>query len=87
MFTREFTAFLNPIVAPLWADFDATVQGSIYYRAINDSFVLEQIVELITNSSSDYASFKPKQAFIATWEDIIPWRALENILVSAHNYK
>ena len=87
MFTREFPAFSNPIIAPLWADFDTTVLGSIYYRASNDSFVLEQIVELIANSSSDYASFKPKQAFIATWEDIIPFRASERILVSALNGK
>ena len=71
-FTRQFT-FSNPIIAPLWEDFDSTEQGSIYYRATNDSFVLEQIVELIANSSSDYVGYKPKQAFIATWEDIVPY--------------
>ena len=33
-------------------------------------------MELITNNNnSNYASYEPKQAFLATWEDIIPYSA------------
>ena len=81
-FTRQFM-FSNPIIAPLWTDFDSSRQGSIYYRASNNSSVLEQIVKLIANSSSNYANFKPKEAFIATWEDIIPYE-LFTVVVSDH---
>ena len=81
-FTREFSAFPHAIIAPLWADFDSRDQGSIYYRVTNDSEVLDQIVDTISNLNPDLNSYTPKQALIATWEDIIPYSALDDILVS-----
>ena len=82
LFTREFSEFPHAIIAPLWADFDSSVQGSIYYRVTNDSEVLDQIVDTISNLNSDINSYAPKQALIATWEDIIPYNSFDGILVS-----
>ena len=84
VFSREFTEFTHSIIAPFWADFDSGRQGSIYYRATRDSVILQQIVDMISDIDPMYGNYTPSQAFIATWEDIIPFNLEGFILVSCH---
>ena len=78
-FSREFTEFTHSIIAPFWADFDSRRQGSIYYRVTRDSVILQQTVSDIDTM---YSNYTPSQAFIATWEDIIPFSLEDFFLVS-----
>ena len=64
-FTNTFTAFLEPVIAPLWMDFNTRKSGSIYYRVTNDTEVLYEIAEMVTESLK--SSYQPTFAVIVTW--------------------
>ncbi len=69
-FSSDFTEFLNPLIAPLWTDFDPFRSGSIYYRMTNNSLVLERIRNILTEESDTLVDYTPSLAFIVTWDRI-----------------
>ena len=64
-------------MAPFWADFDSETQGSVFYRATNDSSIMHEIATMISSINSEYSHYMPRQALIATWEDIVPFKDAE----------
>ena len=74
----------HPVVAPLWADFDTTREGSLFYRSTSDSVALGQIMEKINNYSTEYSSYAPRSALVVTW-DQVPLHEQPNSKVQVHS--
>ncbi len=69
-FTPSFSSFLDPIVAPAWIDLNPRASGSVFYRSTDDPLILNRIVGMITSIDSNFSSYQPTLAFIATWENV-----------------
>lgn len=65
------------LIAPFWADVDTRKTGTVWFRETNDTATLNRIQGDIQNQ----AEFKPKFAFIATW-DGVGYYSLNSDLVS-----
>ena len=59
-----------PTIAPLWADFDFSDVGTIYYRVVTESkdpATLEEAKNMVTNFNEDLSDYRPTLAVIVTW--------------------
>ena len=56
-----------PLIAPLWGDHDFRDSGTIFYRVISDSSLLEAVVRAITLQNPGYTDFRPTLAVVVTW--------------------
>ena len=71
-FSRNFTNFRDPIIAPFWAYLISEDSvSSIYYRTTNDSAILDRIVNIITGFNQNFSDYQPSLAIIVTWEDVL----------------
>jgi len=70
-FTQTFSVFLDPIIAPSWADLIANPRGSVFFRSTDDPAILNRIKEMITSANSNFSSYEPTLAVIVTWSEII----------------
>ena len=67
-FDSNFTAFLDPIIAPFWADHNRFVSsGSVRYRRTADISILRNVTEILAARNPELQSYQPLLAFIATW--------------------
>ena len=57
--------FDAPVIAPLWSIYNSG--GEIFFRTSNDSALIDRMVEVITNSNSNYSSYRPKLVIVGTW--------------------
>ena len=57
-------------MAPAWIDLNPRVSGSVFYRPTSDPLVLGRVVEMITDINSNFSSYQPTLAFIATWDNV-----------------
>ena len=64
-FDSNFTAFLDPIIAPFWADIVSS--PSISYRRTADISILRNVTEILAARNPALQSYQPLLAFIATW--------------------
>ena len=70
-FDSNFTDFLNPIIAVLWADYDLfTSPGLISYRNTTNASILNYAKEILVESNPRLFSYQPSLAFIATWNEV-----------------
>ena len=61
-----------PIIAPLWADYNFRIYGSIYYRVTTDPHTLARAKELIAGSNPvSFSEFWPTRGIVVTWSDAI----------------
>ena len=58
------------LIAPYWADVDTREAGTVWFRAVNDSSLLNRIGRDVRASVDDASSFQPKSALIVTWESV-----------------
>ncbi len=72
--------FRHSLIAPLWIDLNPVLNGCIYYRATNESDVLNQASSLIAGSNPEFGGFQPTLAVIVTW-DRVPVHANTSIIV------
>ena len=71
-FDSNFSAFLNPIIAPFWVDYDdVDSSGSISYRRTSDISILRNVTEVLAARNPHLQSYQPTLAFIATWNEIL----------------
>ena len=69
-FDSNFNAFLDPIIAPFWADYDVIdSSGSISYRRTADTAILSNVTEVLASRNPELQSYQPTLAFIATWNE------------------
>ena len=69
-FGSNFNAFLDPIIAPFWADYHLIVSsGSISFRATTDISILRNVTEILAARNPELQSYQPTLAFIATWNE------------------
>ena len=80
-FNSAFTDFANPIIAPLWTELIFTASGTLTYRSTMDASTLNATVEMLASRNSELHDFQPLMAFIATWNDVAPYR-LHNLKVN-----
>ena len=59
----------NPMIAPFFADVDTRGTGKVWYRATNDSALLEKAVNDIPSIITG-PNFTPLWLFIATWDHV-----------------
>lgn len=69
-FSASFTSFHDTIVAPYWKDLNPEVAGSVFARTTMDAHLMNQTARLIADSNSEFSSFQPTLAVIATWERV-----------------
>ena len=70
-FDSNFFAFLDPIIAPFWADYNLIVSsGSISYRRTADIAILRKVTEILAAGNTELQSYQPLLAFIATWNEV-----------------
>ena len=79
IFTPQFFPLSEnlQLIAPFWADVDTRKTGTVWFRETNDTATLNRI----QGDIQDHAQFKPKIAFIATWDDV-GYYSLNSDLVS-----
>ena len=73
---RRFPFNSPPLIAPFWDDFHPDSEGQISYRLTNDSDDLLHLHRLLLGldiESIAEDSFHPKQIFVATWDDVLPF--------------
>ena len=70
--------FPHAVIAPRWSYY---LPEAIYYRVTDDSVILKQIGNTIKEEDPN-SSFTPKQALIATWEDVEDLNTYDRDLVS-----
>ena len=58
-----------PVIAPLWADFDFTVTGTVYYRVSTDEATLARVSRMINDSNPDFHEFIPSLCAVVTWSE------------------
>ena len=69
-FDSNFNAFLDPIIAPFWADYNLIVSsGSISFRTTADTAILRNVTEILADRNPQLQSYQPTLAFIATWNE------------------
>lgn len=56
-----------PVIAPLWADFDFTRTGLVYYRTVEDPPTLQLVASMISSVNPDLLSYQPTWAIVTTW--------------------
>ena len=67
-FDSNFNAFLDPIIAPFWADYNLIISfASVSYRRTADISILRNVTEIIAAQNPELQSYQPLLAFIATW--------------------
>ena len=67
-FDSNFNAFLDPIIAPFWADYEVIdFPGSISYRRTADISILRKVTNILVARNPELQSYQPLLAFIATW--------------------
>ncbi|XP_051522636.1 uncharacterized protein LOC127422868 [Myxocyprinus asiaticus] len=64
-----FPASIRDIIAPLWTDIDITRYGTISYRQVTDSRLLERATRDI-NQYFPNLNFSASWVFIATWDKV-----------------
>lgn len=79
-FSTSFSAFLDPIIAPFWADLDTRIFGAILYRSTNDPVILNRTMEMITDINSNFSSYQPTLVVIVTW-NMVPRSAVMGSMV------
>ncbi|XP_025111782.1 sushi domain-containing protein 2-like isoform X2 [Pomacea canaliculata] len=60
----------TPIIAPYWADVDVLVGGTVWYRQTVDAAILRLAENEVRNYSSAFRKFRANWAFIATWDRV-----------------
>ncbi len=50
--------------------FLSTILQRAYYRVSNDSFVLSEVVRIITSVNPNLTEFSPTMTLITTWSDV-----------------
>ncbi len=65
-FDRTFSELPDPIIAPLWADFNSSI--STLHRHTDNDTVLERVSEVVSSMNSNYRNYQPTLAIIVTWE-------------------
>ena len=75
-FDRSFSGFLDPIIAPLWAEYS---NGTIFYRSTIESNVLKHEVEMITDINSNFTDYQPSLAVVVTWDSMEAGPALHEV--------
>ena len=58
------------LVAPFWADVDATVAGQVFYRETSDPGLLQQATNDVTATYVDHKKFRATWLLIATWYEV-----------------
>ena len=58
----------HPFIAPFWAYF-VWGRGHTYYRTVNDSASLEQVMKMITNVNPELSQYQPTLAIVVTWTE------------------
>lgn len=66
--------FSYPLIAPFWTDLDPSESGALYYRSTSDSETLNHTTEIITSINSNYNTYRPTLAIVATWEMVPHYR-------------
>ena len=69
-FSPSFKLFQDAIVAPFWLDLDPETSGSVFARSTRDQHILNQTVELVAESNSEFGSFRPTLVVIVTWAGV-----------------
>ena len=61
-----FPSSLEPLIAPLWADFDFREFGNIYYRVTLDQKTLTKFSKIVSEKNPNI-SYHPTLCVIMTW--------------------
>lgn len=56
-----------PLIAPLWAEFDFTSSGSVYYRTSQDRELLERVAAIVVHENPNLDDFHPILLIVVTW--------------------
>lgn len=67
LYMSSFPASTIPLVAPLWADFDFRISGSVYHRVSQDDYILDKAASLIASRNQDFVDYRPTLCVIVTW--------------------
>ncbi|XP_070175802.1 sushi domain-containing protein 2-like [Littorina saxatilis] len=69
----------TPLIAPYWADVDVQkVGGTVWYRQTLAKAILERADQDVHAYSSAYKRFRSSWAFVATWEEVGYYGAVES---------
>ena len=81
-FDVDFNDFSDPIVAPLWADYNS---GSIFHRSITNSSIINHLTRMIVDINSNYSDYQPTLAVVVTWDSVLARsaRVLDILLLQA----
>lgn len=67
---RSFPLNDNQLIAPYWADVDTRGKGTVWFREVNDSTLLDRIGRDIHASVDNLFDFQPTLALIVTWDSV-----------------
>lgn len=57
-------------IAPFWSQINSTNGGSVFYRQVTNSTILNQIGFDVKNSYENFVNFRPTWALIVTWFEL-----------------
>lgn len=60
----------HQLIAPYWADVDTREAGTVWFREVNDSALLNRIGRDIRTNIDNIFGFQPMSALIVTWDSV-----------------
>ena len=60
----------HQLIAPYWADVDTREAGTVWFREVNDSALLNRLGRDIHANVDNIFSFQPTSALIVTWDRV-----------------
>lgn len=67
---RSFPLNDDQLIAPYWADVDTRGKGTVWFREVNDSTLLDRIGRDIHANVDNLFGFQPTLALIVTWDSV-----------------
>ena len=77
--------FNIPTIAPLWADFDFSEVGSIYYRVTDDPVTLKDVRDMVTDFNEELLDYRPSLAVVVTWFEAERYVDTSGVKVISYN--
>ena len=77
--------FNIPTIAPLWADFDFSEVGSIYYRVTDDPVTLKYVRDMVTDYNEELLDYRPSLAVVVTWFEAERYEDASGVNVISYN--
>lgn len=66
----DLNRIVDPVIVPLWADFDMNSSGPINYRYTENATTLDRISNMMQGVNPNLGDYEPALAVIVTWNSM-----------------